>query len=185
MAPRLLTLILSIGLLTLSPGIQGATQSVGLTGPAFDAWSLTLGREFPGAHGNLWQTPWGASFVGEFWNGGAYVSIIRAFAEPVDVKSVTLEIQAPQVATLGFRITDSTGQTFQQRLSLQATTNWQRVVIQDLVGKQEANSWGGAKDGKWHGPAKSIALLLDKSALRDRDLKQGKINLKTVELGLP
>jgi len=186
MAPRIDTLLL-IALLVGPLAAQEGPKAIalGLHGKDFDEWSFSLGREFPGAHGNLWQTPEGVAFAGEFWKGGNYVSISRNFAEPVDVKALVLEIRSEEAATLGFRITDSTGQVFQQRLSLSESPGWQRLAIRDLLGKKDPISWGGAKDGKWHGPAKSISFLLDRGALRDREKKQGKIFLRSVLLECP
>jgi hypothetical protein len=44
-------------------------------------------------------------------------------------------------------------------LFLKSTKEWQEVVLnfEKLAGREH---WGGANDGKWHGPAKSFYLCV-------------------------
>ena len=78
----------------------------------------------------------------------------------------------PGYASLTIRLNDASGQTHQFNLKLEAASDWQHLVFPlerffDRRGKADAvdtvskyESWGGDKDGRWHGPAKAIYILL-------------------------
>ncbi len=153
-------------------------------------FELKLGAEFPGAQGNFVVDP-DESHSGEssawldasFAQGGAYVAIIREFADPLAVKQVSFWVKAPGVEFVVLRLVDSTGQTHQQRLKLQNTADWQEVTVKNLSPKARGGAhFGGANDGQWHGPAKGLSLILDKGAIQDRTKKAVKIWLDDIEL---
>ncbi len=152
-------------------------------------WEFSIGAEFPGAVGNLWRAEGeGASgngaacLLGDFRRGGNYVGMRRSFSEPVDAKRVSLRLKTGDLTCLIFRICDSTGQTFQKRLDLKGVSGWQTIEFGDFA--DGASSWGGAKDGKWHAPAKSMQLILDRGNLKDSANPKGSLLVESVELRL-
>lgn len=153
-------------------------------------FELKLGAEFPGAQGNFVidtdESHGGESSAwldASFAEGGAYVALVRTFAEPLPAQRVSFWIKAPGIEFVVFRIVDSTGQTHQQRLKLQDTAAWQQVTITNFLPRERgALHFGGANDGQWHGPAKGLSLILDKGSIRDRTRKAGKIWLDDIEL---
>ncbi len=137
-------------------------------------WEYVGGWEFPGAKGSL---EWDAAVThkgkgslrldADFSNGGAYVGVWKKFAElgQRDIKEIRLWIKSRGVINIGVRILDYTDQCHQKkRIPLKETDKWQEVILRvsDLVGEE---SWGGANDAKWHGPAKAFGLNIGTDSL--------------------
>ncbi len=149
-----------------------------------DNWTFSNGKEFPGAEGNLWQdeAKKAAVLEGYFANGGAYVGMLKSFPEPIALKEVTVKITSNELKSFTFRITDSTGQTFQQRVELPNAEKGAVATIKNFAGGKNSGSWGGAKDGQFHSPAKGIAILLDKGHLADpANSPKGQLIVESVE----
>ncbi len=112
--------------------------------------------------------------VGDFTRGGNYVQAGRPI-DKVDVEELSLWIKNPDGDRFSLRLGDASGQTHQIVLKTENGGDWQRVVLPlrqffarrgrsdavTTVAKYE--SWGGAGDGQWHGPATGIYLLLGRS----------------------
>jgi hypothetical protein len=62
-------------------------------------------------------------------------------------------------------MTDSTGQTHQQSITIQPTGEWQEIAVSDFDSGTNYLHFGGANDGVWHGPATRVGLVLDKGGL--------------------
>jgi len=151
-------------------------------------WDFSLGKEFPGAQGNLWREEkegssgkGAASLLGDFSGGGAYVAMIKGLKEPLDVKAIAISFKTSDVSGLVFRITDSTGQTFQQQLEIKESPDWQALKVSDFIGKKGSGHWGGANDGQWHGPAKALSIILDKGKLSNKDQGKGTLIVEKVD----
>jgi len=136
-------------------------------------WKYVGGEEFPGAKGGLALD--GAVAHGgrqsyrleaDFGGGGAYVGCWRDLAslKGRDVKDLRFWAKADGVAALGVRLVDSSDQLHQSAVTLAASPDWQEVVlpIASLAGGEH---WGGANDGKWHGPLKGFGLNVGKNGL--------------------
>jgi len=173
-ALTLSALIAASALLAGSAEAQGSAED----------WKLSLGKEFPGAHGNIFQAPDGAGVCleGFFGNGGNYVAMLLPLKQPVDAKALKFDVKTADLAGLVIRITDSTGQCHAQHVALKDTSDWQTVTLKSLHQGEGANSWGGAADGKWHGPAKSVAILVDKKDSKYPDSMKGLIQVDKLEL---
>ena len=173
------------GLLTLllAPAAP-AQEMVSVTTPK-EAWSFDNGREFPGATGELtldaqMKREGRDSFklVGDFTKGGNYVQAGRNI-DDVDVRELSLWVRNPDSDRFTVRLNDASGQTHQIVLKTEALPGWQQVVFplerffarrgqaDAVTGVAKYESWGGAKDGQWHGPAKAIYLLLGKPQGKD------------------
>ena len=152
-------------------------------------WTYIDGREFPGAKGSLALDSGEAhggkrsyKLQADFGGGGAYVGVWRDLAslKGRDVNELRLWVKAVNVASVGVRLADDTDQIHQTKgVKLAATTDWQQVVlkISDLVGGEH---WGGANDGKWHGPIKAFGLNIGKDSLA-AGATQGSLNIDDVE----
>lgn len=155
-------------------------------------WTYIAGWEFPGAKGSLEldaSTAHGGKRSYKLQadlTGGAYVGTWRDLA-PLggrDFREIRLWIKAANVAKIGVRIVDSTDQCHQKKeIPLAATNDWQQVIlkISDLVGEEH---WGGANDGKWHGPAKGFGLNIGKDSFAAGSPPKGSINIDDIELVL-
>jgi hypothetical protein len=135
-----------------------------------EGWSLGLGPEFPGAQGTFVRDDSDAQagvhsgqLTGDFSGGGNYVQIERTVA--VDAHELRFWLRTSDLAGIRLRLTDDTGQTHQQRLPLATGAEWQEVTVNTFDGGEESGHWGGANDGTWHGPARRIGFVLDKSDL--------------------
>jgi hypothetical protein len=149
-------------------------------------WTFENGPEFPGATGSLSVVPGeeGApaalKLVGDFRKGGGYVQAGRPLAD-LEVVSVSAEVNDPDQDLFKFRITDSTGQCHQVRYRVGRTKGYQRVTFPlrrffERMGRADAvtnvtryEHWGGENDGKWHGPATELEILI--SATEDQKLR--------------
>ncbi len=156
-----------------------------------DGWELYLGKEFPGAEGNLWreekegvQGAGAASLEGNFSSGGNYVSMNKTFSEAQNVKELTLQVKTQDLTNIVLRLIDSTNQTFQVKIPLKDSPEWQTVTlaVKDLVAGKIMASWGGAGDGNWAGPAKGMSIVLDKGFLKVKENKKGSMMIDKVEL---
>lgn len=172
-------------LLTLCCLISGlSARAAFTTTPLFNeeggdvlGWSFTNGQEFPGATGAAArddaQKHEGRAVLklhGDFTKGGKYVSAGRKLPG-LDVKSLSFWIKDGAANFVGLRIIDSTGQMHQIRLKIARTPDWQQIAFPlseffAKMGTLEAlpdvvryQYFGGANDGKWHGPAKAFFVI--------------------------
>jgi hypothetical protein len=162
--------------LVLCPVAQ-AQQVITLMAPK-ESWSFNNGAEFPGATGGLTvdtqaKPEGGTTFklVGDFTKGGRYVQAGRKI-DKVDLRELSMWVRNPDAAKLTIRLTDASGQTHQIALRLEAKPDWQKVVfpVEGFFARRgqadavttvtKYESWGGAKDGRWHGPATGLYILL-------------------------
>ncbi len=150
------------------------------------------GNEFPGARGSLTadtSTARGgkasACLAGDFTDGGAYVGVWTNLPDQggKNLAEVRLWVKTTDVSSLGVRIVDSTGQCHQsQAPALVADGEWHEVVL-PLAGLVGGEHWGGANDGKWHGPAKGFGVNLGKDGFVG-GAKAGRLWLDDVSLSL-
>ena len=153
-------------------------------------WTYIDGREFPGAKGGLALDATDAhagkrsyKLRADFTGGGAYVGVWRDLAslQGRDVNELRLWVKAVNVTSIGVRLSDASDQCFQTKgVKLAATADWQPLVLKipDLVGGEH---WGGADDGKWHGPIKAFGLNVGKDSFAAGAALQGSINIDDVE----
>mgnify|MGYP002682494266 CR=1 FL=1 len=82
-----------------------------------------------------------------------------------NLSAIRLWVRTEGVEALGVRIADSSGQCHQSRTqALVADGQWHEVLLRlpDLVGGEH---WGGANDGKWHGPPTGLGLNVAKGSI--------------------
>lgn len=159
-----LAILLSFGALT------PAAEPISLMKPA-EAWSFDNGREFPGATGSLSVKDGTLNLVGDFTGGGGYVQAGRKLND-LAIRELSLQLRSPDTDRLTLRLGDASGQTHQIVLRIDTAAGYQRISLPlqrffEQRGKAGAvtsvlkyESWGGAKDGRWHGPARGLYLLL-------------------------
>jgi len=142
-----------------------------------DAWKFDNGREFPGATGSLAVDPPAQrdgkdslKLAGDFTEGGNYVQAGRDL--DMDIRILRMWLRNPDAEQLTFRIVDASGQCHQLNLKIQPSAEWQQLTFplaeffarkggSDAVPNvAKYENWGGAKDAKWHGPAKGLYILL-------------------------
>jgi hypothetical protein len=157
-------------------------------------WTFIAGWEFPGAKGSLTldtDTAHGGKrsykLQADFTGGGAYVGTWRDLTslEGRDFREIRLWVKTADVPRIGVRIVDSTDQCHQKDggIRLPATNEWQEVILKvsDLVGGEH---WGGANDGKWHGPAKGFGVNIGKDAFPAGKALQGALYLDDIDVVL-
>ena len=100
--------------------------------------------------------------VGDFTKGGLYVEAGRKI-DGVDIRELSMWVRSPDGDRFTLRLSDATGQTHQIAMKMEPTPDWQRVVLplerffarrgqaDAVTNIAKYESWGGAKDGKWHG----------------------------------
>jgi hypothetical protein len=143
-------------------------------------WSFNNGQEFPGATGGVSIAPDERNgkpvlkIVGDFTKGGNYVDAgVRLQS---DVQQMSMWIKYPSADTLTMRLLDHSGQCHQIRFRIQDTPDWQQIVFPvqrffrslgtpgAVTNVERYEFWGGANDGKWHGPATGLHILVNPSA---------------------
>ncbi len=137
-------------------------------------WSFDNGQEFPGATGKLSTDPAEGDALkleGDFTKGGNYVQAMTQL-EDTDITSISCLIKYPNASGFTMRIGDSTNQCHQINVKIKNSPDWQKFNFDmgsylaekgnspaaEVVTKYE--NWGGANDGKWHGPAKYIVFII-------------------------
>ena len=143
-------------------------------------WRYVGGEEFPGAKGgaaiDAAVARGGARsyrLEADFSGGGAYVGVWCELGalEGRDFRELRLWVKADNIRRVGVRILDASGQCHQKNgVPLRATADWQEVVlaVADLAGGEH---WGGANDGRWHGPAAAFGLNIGRDSLAAQDRK--------------
>ena len=108
----------------------------------------------------------------------------------VDVRDLSMRIRNVGSDRLTLRLIDGGGQVHQIALQTEPTDEWQQVTLPlqrffddrgtagAVGGINKYEYWGGAKDGRWHGPAKSIYILI--SPRGDKKVRMLWINDLTV-----
>jgi len=132
------------------------------------SWGFHPGSEFPGAKGSQTHDPavgrdgkGSLKVSADFSGGGAYVSTALTLPSGTDAREVRFWLRTEGTSGIGIRIGDSSDQCHQTHLKLAPTKDWQEIVLtfEKLVGGEH---WGGAKDGKLHGPVKWFAVCVGK-----------------------
>ncbi|WP_165368050.1 sugar-binding protein [Phytoactinopolyspora endophytica] len=146
------------------------TQVIGDFETPDENWGFTRGPEFPGAKGGFsrqadepYDGLFSARLRGNFSDGGTYVGLTKEI--DLDLRGLSFWVRSSDASFLTLRLTDATGQHHQQRLAVTPDGAWQEIVVSDFDQGTGYNSWGGADDGVWHGPAQAIRLHLPKAAL--------------------
>ncbi|WP_350275686.1 glycosyl hydrolase [Kribbella sp. HUAS MG21] len=160
-----------LGPVSTSPIAGLTTNRIGDFETTAEGWTFYPGSEYPGATGSFaldgTDNHSGTSsgkLSGNFGAGGAYVSVRRALPA-VNATSLSFWAKSPNLSFLTLRLTDTTGQVHQQRLTLSEVTSWQPVAVTRFDGGKQYVHFGGADDGVWHGPAKAVEVVLDKAAI--------------------
>lgn len=139
-------------------------------------WEFANGQEFPGATGGITidgkrDGRDALKLTGDFTAGGKYVAALATIPD-VDVREISLWVKNPGADQFKIRLVDGSGQTHQVALKTEVTEDWQRIVFpverffknraqaDAVTGVTQYQYFGGAKDGNWHGPAKSLAILI-------------------------
>ncbi len=129
-------------------------------------WQFSPGAEFPGASGRFEVVPeaaregrLGARLQFDFSGGGNYVAATAQWPTPVPTNFNTLQfwVWRPAGNPVVLRCTDATGQTVQKPVTCPGG-KW--VCIQVPL-NQWSGHWGGANDGRLHGPIGRMALLVE------------------------
>jgi len=157
-----------------------AEEVVSLIDPtdAEEVWEFGNGPEFPGATGSLSldsKVTRGENdslkMVGDFTGGGGYVQAGREI-DNIDIRELSLWLRSPIADRLTIRIMDASDQCHQIAMKVVPNDDWQQIRLPlerffSRRGQADAptgivkyESWSGAKDGMWHGPAKSIYFLM-------------------------
>lgn len=141
-------------------------------------WRFNNGAEFPGATGGVSLATDAAQptlvLHGDFTKGGNYVDCSRN-APKVNFDRLTFRMKAPGKSHITMRLVDMSDQCHQIDVKVAGGDDWQNVDFPILdffknmgtaasipnIGRYE--KWGGANDGRWHGPCKNIIFLLGKS----------------------
>lgn len=151
-------------------------------GDLSSGWSFNNGQEFGGgAKGGLAPdtsvTREGKPSLrlnGDFSKAGMYVEAGKKFSG-TDLAGVSMWVKNPGADRFTMRLIDGSGQVHQLALVTDTSDDWQKIEfpIEEFFAKRgqsdaipgvaKYESWGGAKDGKWHQPAKAIYLLLGKT----------------------
>jgi hypothetical protein len=151
-------------------------------------WTFDNGQEFPGAKGSLTVVKEGPQegqsclkLAGDFTGGGAYVQTIRDLkaVEMKDLAAIKLKVKSQTTKKISIRLLDSTGQCHQRGgVEIEADGKWHDLAIKpaEVAGGEH---WAGANDGKWHGPAALVAIIIGNAA--DAPSKQPVVYLADIQ----
>ncbi|MBT3381743.1 MAG: hypothetical protein HN742_20035 [Lentisphaerae bacterium] len=124
-------------------------------------WSMQLGREFPGAKGELSMVPSGGrdviKAVVDLSEGGRYAGA-ECHATIEKAENILFDIRSSQVTTFRARIHDATGQVHAGSFSVKPG-DWQTIAL-PLDKKTFNKHWGGAKDGTIHFPLRRLLVAV-------------------------
>lgn len=153
------------------------------------AWGYINGWEFPGATGSFTydaaeghEGKGSGRLAADFTGGGAYVGVWHDFPARAErnFKELRFWVKANGLKACGIRLADGTDQCHQREIALDSSADWQEVVLEfaKVVG---AEHWGGANDGKWHGPLKGIGINIGKGKFTTASQTKGEIWIDDVQ----
>ncbi|WAC19922.1 hypothetical protein OVA24_00835 [Luteolibacter sp. SL250] len=132
------------------------------------AWNFTNGPEFKGAKGSLGDEDGAMKLSGDFTGGGAYVAAVKRLEDLAfkETSGFRLKYRSANASGIRIQLVDGTGETHQARVKITADNQWNDLEIlpSKIAGGEH---WGGAKDGKWHAPAKLISIALNSGAEKE------------------
>ncbi len=140
-----------------------------------DEWLFAIG-DTPAVKGSFNIVESAESYQGDYMGqiiadftkspaGSPYASIKKEL-DDLDIENFSFWIKTSDLKSIRIRTTDSTGQTFQQRITLQDTPEWQQIQVNEM-GSNTFDFWNGANDGVWHEPAQGITILFDRFDIKN------------------
>jgi len=143
------------------------------------AWTVTEGREFPGANGKIaWDGRTGHRKQGglalhyDFTGGGSYVGAIGPLPKHNDARVLHLWLNKPGDHRITIRCVDSSGQAF-QKSTRYTLADWQEIEV-DLT--RWTHWFGGPADGNVRFPIQRFAVLIENNGAG----KQGVLHIDDV-----
>ncbi|MFD2117988.1 S-layer homology domain-containing protein [Paenibacillus yanchengensis] len=116
------------------------------------------------------DSSYSAKLTGDFTAGGYDLQISRQIYErfaPTEPKLISFWVKTEDAHSIVLRLDDGSGQTHQQTITLEDTTEWQQVIVTNPTGGNGYSHWGGANDGQWHSQLTKIALNFNVQNLKD------------------
>lgn len=150
-----------------------------------ETYPYVLGWEFPGARAEFsWQaggaeaSPGALAIEYDFTAGGNYVAWSYQDFFPNPGSRLRFRAQSEKPRQIVFRVVDSTGQFLQRVLSLEPD-GWQGLEVDVSEGSTGwSGYWGGANDGRVHGPLTQLFLGPERS----QEQETGRLLIDEVEL---
>lgn len=133
-------------------------------------WEYVGGWEFPGAKGAAARDAGAARgrhayrLDYDFTGGGAYVGVWKQLdtLQVPNVSEVRFWVKIHgTLSGVGIRLADGSDQVHQSYVPLQATSDWQEVVVK-IATATGGEHWAGANDGKWHPSIKGLGVNVGK-----------------------
>lgn len=153
-------------------------------------WSLNLGQEFKGAQGDMVcasdETGLFIRCNMNFENGGGYVGVHRqprGIPQDAEASKVIFDLRIEGAKAYVVRLRDGSGQYHQLRYN-DGNKDWVTKEI-DLKKMPKHETWGGAKDGKWHGTIGLFSVHIAKKALGQNTQAQFDLKNPTIEYEMP
>jgi hypothetical protein len=78
------------------------------------------------------------------------------------LSELRFQVRSKNVTRLNLQLVDATGQTHQHPIVLTPDSQWHPVVIRNFAA---AEHWGGAANGQFHWPARSLSLRIPRAAV--------------------
>ena len=101
--------------------------------------------------------------------GGRWVTISKRFGDlDHDITSIRFWVKSNDVSGITFRLDDRTGQVHQQRPAFPADGEWHLIELTTFDSGPGYESWGGAKDRKWHGPPRSVNISVELGYVKNK-----------------
>ncbi len=83
-----------------------------------------------------------------------------------DFLELAMRVRSRDAGRLAVRLTDATGQNFQQRLAIEADGEWRTLRLTRF---DRGQVWGGAGDRIWHPPPRALTIVLEQEGTVDID----------------
>ena len=149
------------------------------TPDSIKAWSFWNGPEFPGARGGVALSAKsahsgrnGLAFSFDFTGGGNYVQAGRSIPAGEKATGLRLWVRNPGMNSIGIRVTDGEGQTFQKTFAV-PHGGWQQIEI-SFSGW--TGNWGGKGDAVFRGSPTMFAILVENNAA----VKKGVVDIDDI-----
>jgi hypothetical protein len=103
-----------------------------------------------------------AKMEADFAKAGPWITATKPLEFANEIKQLRFYVRSGDAKGLTLRLVDFTGQNHQQRPTFPPDGQWHLITISTFDSGQGYEKFGGAADGRFHWPAKSISFIFEK-----------------------
>lgn len=134
-----------------------------------DGWVIHSGDDQPNLIYSFTREGDGGAYADDYYGrlysdyssanpaNNAYAGIIKYIG--LEISQLSFWVKTTDLAAIKIRTIEGSGETFQHRIELQNTSDWQEINLTQLSASAH---WGGNDDGVWDGTLGALFVMVDR-----------------------